>query len=226
MMKIIIAHLIALFLSPIVGAIISTLSLLILLPFARHNILMQRFSFFLLGVISGFVALYFGTIVFGWFNIEPTASLFIVMILAFVLNDINRIRTRPDFDNEVMHLFGDIVGVYLGAHFWIWNLDTNALPLPFLLVSLIVFLLIRILRAGNVKFWKLVNKHPDEAYTLFINQSAWLVLEEINKETQIDRNKFDGPFRFYLPSEDKWFLIFGKIDEYKTSQEVFVKNYD
>lgn len=80
-------------------------------------------------------------------------------------------------------------------------------------------------RKGNIGFWKLASKYPNEAYDWFMKEDCWIVIEP--QSGQIDKpdpNEFNGPFRLNVPKlGGKVVTIYGRFDEIEESQERFLK---
>lgn len=70
-----------------------------------------------------------------------------------------------------------------------------------------------VVKAGNVKFWKLTRAHPNSAYQLFTSSPAWYVCDG-NSDAPIDMKNWNGPFRFLTP-DGRTVKIYGKFGEFK-----------
>lgn len=95
-------------------------------------------------------------------------------------------------------------------------------------VGLILFLYwFFILKKGNLGFWKLANKHPDEAYDFFKkNAPVWLVDDEDKDYIEIvkkDKENWSGPFRLYVPRIGKYVKIYGRVGKFEEEQKKFEK---
>ena len=75
------------------------------------------------------------------------------------------------------------------------------------------------IRRGNLPFWKLVARHPDEAYQYFLKEDCWFVDEvPIN----IDKADITGPFQFFVPSlGGKRVKVYCLAKDLDDSQEAF-----
>jgi len=74
-------------------------------------------------------------------------------------------------------------------------------------------------RVGNIPFWKLVSKHPDEAYQFFLREKCWFVDE---LPTNIDKIDLVGPVYLFVPSlSGKRVKVYCLAEEIRDSQESF-----
>ena len=53
-----------------------------------------------------------------------------------------------------------------------------------------------ILRKGNLSFWQLAAKYPDEAYQHFLKEERWFI-DEV--PTSIDMKNVVGPLKLIVP---------------------------
>ncbi|PIS06126.1 MAG: hypothetical protein COT80_02340 [Candidatus Buchananbacteria bacterium CG10_big_fil_rev_8_21_14_0_10_33_19] len=140
----------------------------------------------------------------------------------------------------ILGIIGLGLGWYLPLEKWHW--------IVLFFVGL-AWWLFNIFNAGNIKFWKLAGRYPNEAYEHFRKYpETWIVAEgEIKNVHKYLRDrspefkgKWDGPFRLaipYLPNPEQAIHvhIYGKVGEYEKSQNEFVslmekleeaRNYD
>jgi hypothetical protein len=108
-MKTLFAYLLAFLIGPTVGAIASLPLLLVA----------GRVGRFLSGLITGFVAFWFGTVVFSWLGVPPGIGLVMMLLLGFALNDLRRVRASIGVEGraarEIAAFLGDVSGIVLGA---------------------------------------------------------------------------------------------------------------
>lgn len=99
-----------------------------------------------------------------------------------------------------------------------------------LLVGLILWIFFS-LRAGKLTFWKLVGRHPNEAYQYFKNNpDVWKVIDSEDSKFIEDflrtnanyKKEWVGPYRLYVPSLERVIQIFGKSDVYEKEQEKLI----
>ena len=50
-------------------------------------------------------------------GIEPTFLMFLAATMAFVANDLNRVRSRPHVDLEIGAMIGDVIGIWCAWFF-------------------------------------------------------------------------------------------------------------
>ncbi len=73
-----------------------------------------------------------------------------------------------------------------------------------------------IVRNGNLSFWKKASKEPDFVYEQLLQGDAWIIADE---ETEIDKEKYDGPFLLYVPSMGGTVKFYGEVGKYEDSQK-------
>ena len=69
---------------------------------------------------------------------------------------------------------------------------------------------------GNMSFWKKAAKKPDFVYEKILKDSAWII-DDGNSE--IDKDKFNGPFFLYVPSVGKTVKFYCEFDKIEASQK-------
>lgn len=98
---------------------------------------------------------------------------------------------------------------------------TNAMyKIIFLLAVGAVFYYLIFIRKGKVSFWKIVAKNPDLFYENIRDNKAWVVEDE---STDIDKSKYAGPFRLFVPSQSKTIVFYGVEGKYEESQKEIVE---
>ncbi|MFA7309200.1 MAG: hypothetical protein WC045_04040 [Patescibacteria group bacterium] len=112
-----IAHVLALFITPTVGAISY-----LLLPVIANALDLEADSriemvslFTFCSLLSSFVSFWFATVIFSWMNIEPGLPLFLILAIGFAFNDVKRIQRGTNVDLEIGSLIGDLCGILVGA---------------------------------------------------------------------------------------------------------------
>ena len=84
-----------------------------------------------------------------------------------------------------------------------------------LIAILVVFLLIIIIKFGNLSFWKIAQKDPEFVYKQLKNNDAWIIDDG---SVVVDKKQYDGPFFLPIPSMNVILKIYGKIGKYEESQ--------
>ncbi len=85
-----------------------------------------------------------------------------------------------------------------------------------------------IMKTGNIDFWKLAQKHPEEAYSFFVNNNNFIVFDHKPVDgfgSSLPPGDWDGPFKLRVPSKDMTVTIYGKSPEYVESQNEFTRLY-
>lgn len=80
-------------------------------------------------------------------------------------------------------------------------------------------------KLGNLKFWKLANAHPEEAYSFFKNNSCFVVFDSEppgGYKANLPSGRWDGPFKLPVPSQNRVVTIYGRSPEYLAAQENFI----
>ena len=80
-------------------------------------------------------------------------------------------------------------------------------------------------KSGNLKFWKVANAHPEEAYAFFKQNSCFMVFESEppgRYRANLPTGKWDGPFKLPVSSQNCVVKIYGRSPEYQAAQENFI----
>ena len=75
-------------------------------------------------------------------------------------------------------------------------------------------------RAGNLSFWQLAAKYPDEAYHHFSKEDCWFI-DEI--PANVDEEDVVGPFKLIVPELGRSISVYGLARQMDDSQAEFVK---
>jgi|LQYC01.1.fsa_nt_gi hypothetical protein len=84
-----------------------------------------------------------------------------------------------------------------------------------------------IVKGGNLKFWKIVNGHPEEAYYFFKGNDCFMVFDSEppgGYRANLPPGEWDGPFKLPVPSKNSVVTIYGRSPEYQTAQEDFIRS--
>lgn len=77
-------------------------------------------------------------------------------------------------------------------------------------------------KLGNLSFWKLAAKFPEEALEHVLNDPAWVVL---HKSESAPGAGFTGPFLLAVPSLGSTLKLYGREDQIEASQQRFIETY-
>ena len=77
-----------------------------------------------------------------------------------------------------------------------------------------------ILRQGNLSFWKVAAKHPDQAYQFFKDEECWFI-DDVPAD--IESSQITGPFKLFVPSIDSFVAVYALADEIERSEEKFLQ---
>ncbi|SMN12569.1 hypothetical protein SPBRAN_2008 [uncultured Candidatus Thioglobus sp.] len=77
-------------------------------------------------------------------------------------------------------------------------------------------------KMGNLTFWKLAAKLPDEAINWVSNDPAWVI---ITQDQQKPTDEFDGPFYLAVPSLGKTIKLYAHYEKLEESQKRFINKY-
>ena len=77
------------------------------------------------------------------------------------------------------------------------------------------------LRKGNLSFWQLAAKYPDEAYQHFLKEECWFI-DEV--PTSIDMKDVVGPFKLIVPELGRSISVYGIANQIDNSQDEFIKS--
>lgn len=91
-----------------------------------------------------------------------------------------------------------------------------------LIIILLIVIFLIIIRRGNITFWKLVKKHPFQAYEFFINNDCWFVIYPNDLDIKPSDGEWTGPFFVIMPQIGR-LKIYGKVGEFEKKQEEFVE---
>lgn len=84
-----------------------------------------------------------------------------------------------------------------------------------------------IVKYGNLKFWKVANDHPEEAYVFFDQNTCFIIYNSEpsgDYKANLPPGVWHGPFKFPVPSQSRVVIIYGRSHEYQTAQEIFVRS--
>lgn len=84
-----------------------------------------------------------------------------------------------------------------------------------------------LVKGGNLKFWGVVKDHPEEAYLFFKRNRCFMVFDSEppgGYRAHLPTGDWDGPFKFLVPSQNMVVTIYGRLPEYQTAQDDFIKN--
>ena len=78
---------------------------------------------------------------------------------------------------------------------------------------------------GNLSFWKVASKYPDEVFSLMAkDESVWLIDGgESNIWQGKDLSNYSGPFRLFVPSINSFVKIYGRTDLIESAQNKIMK---
>lgn len=82
-----------------------------------------------------------------------------------------------------------------------------------------------LVKSGNLKFWKIVQANPEEAYDFFKRNACFVVFESDPPggcRANLPPGKWDGPFKLPVPSQNRVVTIFGRSSELEAAQEKFI----
>lgn len=85
-----------------------------------------------------------------------------------------------------------------------------------------------LVKSGNLKFWKVISSHADEAYSFFMSNDCFVVFESEplgGYRASLPAGEWDGPFKLSVPSKGRVVTIYGRDPEYQTAQEDFVRRF-
>lgn len=118
MIKLILAYILAFFLSPFVGGTVGIVSLPVFLLISKVN---PSFIFMLSRIVIGFVSVWFASIVFSWLDFQLTLLMVILLGFGFIRNDFNRIShaTETVLQHEVVGIVGDLLGIIIGGIYFL-----------------------------------------------------------------------------------------------------------
>ena len=69
-----------------------------------------------------------------------------------------------------------------------------------ILCGILLFVIYKVLKKdGNLEFWKLVQKQPQDAFQLFSQSAAWHIIGGDSSSGPLNKNNWDGPFIFRSP---------------------------
>jgi hypothetical protein len=84
-----------------------------------------------------------------------------------------------------------------------------------------------LVKGGNLEFWKVVNAHPEEAYSFFKGNDSFVVFDSEppgGYRANLPSGEWDGPFKLLVPSKSRVVTIYGRSPEYQVAQEGFARS--
>lgn len=91
----------------------------------------------------------------------------------------------------------------------------------FIIIGIVMVFLYFMIKKGNGKFWKHVNKNPLEAYDFFINNDCWFVIHPNEFKSKPKNCDWSGPFFVLVPGIGR-LKVYGKEDEFEMKQQEFI----
>lgn len=85
-----------------------------------------------------------------------------------------------------------------------------------------------LVKSGNLKFWKVANGNPEEAYVFFKRNPCFVVFESEPAggcRASLPSGEWVGPFKLAVPSQNRVVTIFGRFPEFEAAQETFLREY-
>ena len=82
-----------------------------------------------------------------------------------------------------------------------------------------------LIKSGNLKFWKVANVHPEEAYAFFKRNDCFVVFDSeppSGYRANLPSGDWDGPFKLPVPSQNRVVTIYGRSPDYQTAQDNFM----
>lgn len=84
-------------------------------------------------------------------------------------------------------------------------------------------------KSGNLNFWKIVARHPDEFYLFIKDNPSFFVFEgesSARLRAKLPSGEWEGPFKLAVPSRNIVITFFGLMPGYKTEQAKFLESID
>jgi len=100
--------------------------------------------------------------------------------------------------------------------------------LIFIVVAGFLYYRFVLVKSGNLKFWKFAKAHPEEAYSFFISNDAFVAFEDKPTDgykANLPSGEWDGPFKLHVPSVNKFVTIYGRPPEYQNEQKNFMRSF-
>lgn len=94
-----------------------------------------------------------------------------------------------------------------------------------IIIPIVVVLIFFLIKSGNDKFWKCVNKHPTEAYDFFTSNDCWFVIHPNESKTKPNKGNWSGPFFVPIPGIGR-LKIYGKENEFEIKQQEFISEME
>lgn len=85
-----------------------------------------------------------------------------------------------------------------------------------------------LVKHGNIKFWKIVSDHPEEAYVFCRASDCFAIFDSKplgGYRMNLPAGKWDGPFRMSIPSKSEVVIMYGRSSDYEAAQEEFINRY-
>lgn len=88
----------------------------------------------------------------------------------------------------------------------------------FLIIGITIIFLYFLIKKGNNKFWKYVNKNPLEAYDFFRSNDCWFVIHPNELKSKPKDGDWSGPFFVPVPGIGT-LKVYGYEDEFEKSNK-------
>jgi len=96
------------------------------------------------------------------------------------------------------------------------------------IIILVLFYYFFLKKSGDLDFWKLAAKFPDEALDMYEKEDCWIVFTEEpdgGYKNAFPEGDWDGPLTHITYNPRRMYTVFGKIPDYHESQKRFMKQY-
>jgi hypothetical protein len=98
-------------------------------------------------------------------------------------------------------------------------------------IAVVAYLYYRfvLVKSGNLKFWKVAQANPEEAYAFFKHNSCFVIFEREppgGYKANLPSGEWVGPFKFPVPSQDRVLTIYGHYPEYQIAQNNFLRSHN
>ncbi len=160
---------------------------------------------------------------FGWLPIT-------LLVIGFITNDLSRINqyknTRAS-GIEKCNMIGDILGIASGI---LVIFDIVSVGMMGLIIAgpiaLFVYMCI-ISTTKSFPFWDRVTEIPDDAYTWFMNEPEWIIVEHSHDLHSHQQTRgMCGPFKLFVPCIGRVVTLYCEHDAIEESQARFIREHN
>lgn len=94
-----------------------------------------------------------------------------------------------------------------------------------LIIGAVFLVIVILVKLGNNEFWQTANKNPLIAYSFFLTNDCWFVINPLEDKSKPTDGEWLGPFFLLVPHVGR-VKIYGKKGEIEQKQKEFLEMFN